>query len=290
MHVFTVRFMYTARGGVRLCGVKTINIREPFACRSGVTRRELLDVIAIIALLIGILLPALAKARDSAQAMVCTSNLRQLGIGFVSYSLDNEVIPGTYPHGRAGGEWEGNLDWCGKNNDTYLDNPDQFNHPFQTSVLFDYFDETDHILECPTAKRLANNLYDYCMLGGASGARTDLSWDFLYLTNPRSPRSDLKKMQGIVLLVEEHDLIFNGMYDDAMWSNRDQISQRHSGKGNILYLDGSVGSWEPPTGKLPDVEENDDFNALDFRVRFRGRNRVCDTSSIDQYGWINHPI
>jgi hypothetical protein len=51
---------------------------------------ELLVVISIIALLIAILLPALSAARDTAQQMVCLSNIRQLGIGFANYAVDHE--------------------------------------------------------------------------------------------------------------------------------------------------------------------------------------------------------
>jgi prepilin-type N-terminal cleavage/methylation domain-containing protein/prepilin-type processing-associated H-X9-DG protein len=50
---------------------------------------ELLVVISIIALLLAILMPGLQKAKESAKAVVCRSNLRQLGIGFQTYYTEN---------------------------------------------------------------------------------------------------------------------------------------------------------------------------------------------------------
>ena len=68
--------------------------------RRGFTLVELLVVIAIIALLMSILMPAMARVKKQARAVMCQTNLRQWGICFQMYAGDND---GYFMHGWVQG-------------------------------------------------------------------------------------------------------------------------------------------------------------------------------------------
>jgi len=102
--------------------------KQVIRCRGSFTLVELLVVVAIIAVLVAILLPAIQKVRARAKAIVCLSNLHQIGLGFSYYVQEFNMGPvGFVTLGGAGRapmpdpkpyyQWTG---WyCGGTSDIY---------------------------------------------------------------------------------------------------------------------------------------------------------------------------
>lgn len=249
----------------------------------GFTLIELLVVVSIISLLIAILLPSLRKAREQVRATVCLANVRHVVLGFRLYTEDFGVIPGTY--------WQGpiDLDWSGRNNATYLADPDRYDHPIETSVLRRYISSVDEIFECPTAKRDANTFFDYTVIIRMAGASPDLRWYMTYASDPEHPGVSMRRFDALPFLIEEDSVFYNQGVDDGSWANNDQITDRHNHGGNLGYLDGSAGRFISPKGIRADTEEPEDLTAHDLFLWAKGRHFDLASSNADEFGWVNDP-
>ncbi len=68
-----------------------MNAGKQIESQRAFTLIELLVVISIVVLLLALLLPALSRARNQAQAVVCQGRLRQLGLGLSMWMDENET-------------------------------------------------------------------------------------------------------------------------------------------------------------------------------------------------------
>ncbi|MEO0476884.1 MAG: prepilin-type N-terminal cleavage/methylation domain-containing protein [Planctomycetota bacterium] len=159
---------------------------QPF----GFTLIELLVVISIIALLIAILLPALSRARITAQESLCRSNLRQLTTASVAYATENK---GNFPTRGTNISNNADVNWATTANavlDTPTNDSDQDARDMLVGYLTDYsVERPSEVMYCPLMPvgtgfsfqdgwPSSKNVYEwgYGYLGNAFESKDDFRW------------------------------------------------------------------------------------------------------------------
>ena len=296
----------------------------------GFTLIELLVVIAIIALLISILFPALSKARQSARQVICQSNLRQIGVGMGAYANDfkdaiwesghttprrfwyaqprNPLLPlSTGNPAVVGPAFEyltlaDGIFGCPTNmrrtpTRFVSDRDDPFWHRPENQLQLVLWDEF-------LSERALN--FDYTMITGSSGVRvsttTMVGWDQRCRTRTGTAArptvlpantTEVNFFRSPPVYIEEDSDFYNANTHDGLFSNWDQVTNRHFDRGHILFLDGSTENSTLPKGPYP--ERNDD------RGDFTGNDLYATTGRLyyqmapswpggaRNFGWLNNP-
>ena len=236
--------------------------------RRAFTLIELLVVIAIISLLLAIIIPSLGAARAMSRTTLCTSNMRQLCIGWNSYMTENfDTLPGGtndfynkqtrstvhpgYPVNY--GNWV-SLDWLG----TIGETGDQRRDVPSAGTIFKYVGEQTDAYKCPEDRidaaensngQIRNDtLYSYTaapMLTGAKGNSLKRTiWAENYPPQHLYTQWNLNTISSVPwLMVEEDEGVSLAFVTDSAWSNEDKITNRHRGSlGTIGYIDGHAGA------------------------------------------------
>jgi len=214
---------------------------------------ELLVVISIISLLIAILLPSLAKARESAKKIVCAVNQKQTHIGFFSYMMANKDSLVAFS----------SVDTINRGWYYYMTN-DPYNgykkwgyiNAFKTNGYHRYAaNDTQYAsyrkevgsLGCPTVNAPKTYVMDY-------GLNLWLrEWAGTHYTGTNSMKGYFKgtsigKPTRAVLLSESVNMYYVNYTTASLDSS---IDYRHDSKANALYFDGHVvGSADTATFQL----------------------------------------
>ncbi len=240
--------------------------RRSCSRHKGFTLIELLVVIAIIAILAGLLLPALAKAKQKTQAIMCMNNTKQLTLAWRMYADDNgDRIPFAYapspPDPNAQYAWiTGILDLSSDPANWDI------NNNITKSPLWPYCGKQAAIWRCPADKaRVKNNKGELVprvrsmamniFVGGNQG--TDGGWGpdwtvYKKIGDMRIPGPS----HTWVLLDEREDSINDGFFvvqmanypDLSKTSMVDWPASYHNGAAGFSFADGhsEIKKWQDP--------------------------------------------
>jgi prepilin-type processing-associated H-X9-DG protein len=197
------------------------------AYRLGFALVELLLVIFILALLMGILLPVLARTRAAAKSVRCQSNLRQWGIALHCYMMEHDSsIPRRGQGIQPTHKIERPEDWFN------CLAPYAGEKPYKELVAEGRRPQPgdDSIFVCPRALRDAEPyFFSYAMN--------------MYLSPWIRPEvhklSEIPHPERLVFMADAP-----GPYSSAVPSKKDySVTARHEGRANLVFLDGRVESY-----------------------------------------------